>query len=99
MRSSACGSATREKGNLLFGIKVGGEANGAVYSENPNLRYVETTGDARAAYSDGVVGGTAWLFTRPEWEGVLDFLFIDEAGQVSLANAVITASWIMVRGH
>src|SRR5213075_3265827 len=29
--------------------------------------------------------------TRPEWEGVLDFLFIDEAGQVSLANAVAMA--------
>jgi uncharacterized protein len=88
---TACGDAAREKGNRLRGIKVGGESNGAVYSENPNLRYVETTGDARAAYSDGVVGGTAWLFTRPEWEGVLDFLFIDEAGQVSLANAVAMA--------
>ena len=43
------------------------------------------------AYSGGVVGGTAWLFTRPEWEGALDFLFIDEAGQVSLANAVAMA--------
>jgi uncharacterized protein len=38
-----------------------------------------------------VIGGTAWLFTLPEWEGTLDFLFIDEAGQVSLANAVAMA--------
>ncbi len=35
-----------------------------------------------------VVGGTAWVFARPELEGRFDYLFIDEAGQVPLANAV-----------
>ncbi|MEO8480453.1 MAG: TM0106 family RecB-like putative nuclease, partial [Gemmatimonadota bacterium] len=35
-----------------------------------------------------VLGGTAWLFSRGEMRGTLDYLFIDEAGQVSLANAV-----------
>jgi uncharacterized protein len=84
----ACGDAAREKGKHLSGIKVGGEATGPVFDENLNLRYIETTGDASPAYSGGIVGGTAWLFSRPEWEGALDFLFIDEAGQVSLANAV-----------
>ena len=88
---TACGDASREKGIRLSGIKVGGEASGPMFDQNPHLRYVETTGDARDAYSNGIVGGTAWLFTRPEWEGVLDFLFIDEAGQVSLANAVAMA--------
>lgn len=87
----ACGNAVRERGQHLSGIKVGGEAAGPVFSENLNLRYVETTAAASTAYSNGVVGGTAWLFARPEWEGVLDFLFIDEAGQVSLANAVAMA--------
>src|SRR6185369_1555249 len=58
---------------------------------NTDLQYVKDTGGARDAYIDGVACGTAWLFTRPEWEGVLDFLFIDEAGQVSLANAVAMA--------
>jgi predicted RecB family nuclease len=32
--------------------------------------------------------GTAWLFSRPEFDGALDYLFIDEAGQVSLADAL-----------
>jgi uncharacterized protein len=32
--------------------------------------------------------GTAWLFSREDWAGALDYLFIDEASQVSLANAV-----------
>jgi uncharacterized protein len=35
-----------------------------------------------------VIGGTAWLFARPEFDRSLDYLFIDEAGQVSLANVV-----------
>jgi len=35
-----------------------------------------------------VVGGTAWVFSRPELQGRFDYLFIDEAGQTSLANAV-----------
>ncbi len=35
-----------------------------------------------------VVGGTAWLFAREEMEDALDYLFVDEAGQVPLANAL-----------
>jgi uncharacterized protein len=35
-----------------------------------------------------LVGGTAWLFSREELAGRFDYLFIDEAGQFSLANAV-----------
>ncbi|MCF8506808.1 MAG: TM0106 family RecB-like putative nuclease, partial [Caulobacter sp.] len=35
-----------------------------------------------------LVAGTAWLFARPEFEGTVDYLFVDEAGQVSLANLV-----------
>lgn len=87
----ACGEAAKQSGTRLQGIKVGGEAEGPLYSANPSMRHVAGTNNARAAYTRGVVGGTAWLFTRPEWEGVLDFLFIDEAGQVSLANAVAMA--------
>jgi superfamily I DNA and/or RNA helicase len=35
-----------------------------------------------------VVGGTAWVFSRPELAGRFDYLFVDEAGQFSLANSV-----------
>ncbi len=87
----ACGEAARAVGRRLAGIKVGGEAEDPVFSSNPSLGYVNETGEAREAYTEGVVGGTAWLFTRLEWEGTLDFLFIDEAGQVALANAVAMA--------
>ena len=87
----ACGEAARQSGVTLQGIKVGSDAEGALFSVNPGLRHIEKTNEARGAYGDGVVGGTAWLFSRPEWEGALDFLFIDEAGQVPLANAVAMA--------
>jgi uncharacterized protein len=38
-----------------------------------------------------VVGGTAWLWADNIFEGVLDYLFVDEAGQMSLTN-VLTVS-------
>jgi predicted RecB family nuclease len=34
-----------------------------------------------------LLGGTGWLFSDPDLDRALDYLFIDEAGQVSLADA------------
>jgi uncharacterized protein len=48
-----------------------------------------------------VLGGTAWLWSRPEFAGAVDVLFIDEAGQMSLANALAVsqaASGIVLLG-
>lgn len=39
-----------------------------------------------------LLAGTAWLFARHELDSTLDYLFIDEAGQVSLADAVATGT-------
>jgi predicted RecB family nuclease len=44
--------------------------------------------DGLAAGRYDVAGGTSWLFARGEMEDRLDVLFVDEAGQVSLANVV-----------
>jgi predicted RecB family nuclease len=35
-----------------------------------------------------VVGGTSWLWTRPEYFEAVDALFIDEAGQMALADVM-----------
>ncbi len=35
-----------------------------------------------------VVGGTSWLWTRPEYFEAVDTLFIDEAGQLALADVM-----------
>lgn len=39
-----------------------------------------------------LIAGTAWLFSDPKLEQSLDYLFIDEAGQVSLANAIAVST-------
>jgi len=47
--------------------------------------------EACAALQSGnvnVLGGTAWLWARPEFERSVDVLFVDEAGQMSLANVL-----------
>ena len=53
----------------------------------------ETTSNQRplAALEAGeanVVGGTAWLWSREQYAGSVDVLFVDEAGQMSLANVL-----------
>ncbi len=48
--------------------------------------------DSKAApnhtHQSVVLGGTAWLFAREDLQQKLDYLFVDEAGQMSLANAI-----------
>ncbi len=39
-----------------------------------------------------LVAGTAWLFAREALDGTLDYLVVDEAGQVPLANALAGAT-------
>ena len=47
-----------------------------------------TSNDDHVLAQADVVGGTAFFFSRPEFEQTLDWLFVDEAGQVGLANMV-----------
>ncbi len=35
-----------------------------------------------------LIGGTSWLFAREDLDQSLDYLFVDEAGQVAIANIV-----------
>jgi superfamily I DNA and/or RNA helicase len=44
--------------------------------------------DALAQGEAQVAAGTAWLWARSEMSGSVDVLFIDEAGQMSLANVL-----------
>ena len=47
-----------------------------------------TRNNDEAAGGGHVVGGTAWFFARDENIQAFDWLFVDEAGQVGLANMV-----------
>ena len=44
--------------------------------------------DRPASGSANLVGGTAWLWSREDMAGAVDVLVVDEAGQISLANAL-----------
>jgi uncharacterized protein len=44
--------------------------------------------EACEAGDAALLAGTSWLFSREKMDGQLDYLFIDEAGQVSLADAI-----------
>jgi uncharacterized protein len=62
-------------------------------SKNPNPAIRETTAnppvlDALQSGEAKLGAGTAWLWARAEFEGSLDVLFVDEAGQMSLADAL-----------
>lgn len=53
---------------------------GVVIEKNPNL--------ADFVQDACVIGTTAWGFSRDDMSAQLDYLFIDEAGQVSVANLI-----------
>lgn len=70
--------------NLELAHKVGGNNDGYPDSFEGITRI--TSNDDPALFSASVVGGTAFFFSRPEFVQTFDWLFVDEAGQVSLAN-------------
>ena len=70
----------------LQGIKAGGDGNDPIFTKCPGLVHVAVSGDAASQFSTGLIAGTAWLFARDDMVDKLDYLFVDEAGQVSLAN-------------
>lgn len=66
--------------------------------EEPNtggaVTEVEDNGEALRLLQDGtanVLGGTAWLWARDDFAEAVDVLFVDEAGQMSLANVLAVA--------
>ncbi len=61
-----------------------GEAPSVVEELTGNDEPLARLGDGSAA----VVGGTAWFWARPDAKHCVDVLFIDEAGQLSLATAL-----------
>lgn len=75
-------------GPQIRATKVGGADDDPVLMEFPQIAHVAGAKDAAGAYPGQVVGGTAWFFSVAGMADQLDYLFVDEAGQVSLANLV-----------
>jgi AAA domain/RNase_H superfamily len=62
---------------------------------HPSVKVTTDNAEVIAALHAGtatVAAGTAWLWSREDTAGVVDVLFVDEAGQVSLANVLASAS-------
>ncbi len=75
----------RERG---VAVRIGQRSSELTF---PSALHLKDNGAARNALADGVVdvvGGTTWLWSREEMARALDVLFIDEAGQMSLADAL-----------
>jgi uncharacterized protein len=75
--------AAAEAGVQFRGLKRGD--SGETRYEGP---FIETAKDGFTDPEVGLIAGTAWLLAREELDQTLDYLFIDEAGQVSLADAL-----------
>ena len=59
--------------------------------EGSPVQELDTNDKALEALQSGdanVLGGTSWLWARPDFIDTVDVLFVDEAGQMSLANVL-----------
>ena len=75
-------------GEPFAGLKSCGADGSNSYESERGL--IESSNEIAdfAGGSYNLVAGTAWLFCREEMDDTLDYLFIDEAGQISLADAL-----------
>jgi uncharacterized protein len=63
-------------------------------TSDPRIARLATNEAVRSALASGgvdVVGGTSWLWARADMEGSVGVLFVDEAGQSSLATVCAVA--------
>ena len=104
-RVGITGTSHKVIGNLLAAVLEAADEETVdvrAIQHNPSgdvvddARVTKATGadDVRARLADGranVAAGTAWLWTSPKVAESVDVLFVDEAGQISLANVVAMA--------
>src|SRR5690606_9829461 len=70
---------------------LGHKCDGVADEEQQGVREFKDNAGAYKALAGGevqVLGGTAWLWARDEFASAVDVLFVDEAGQMALANVV-----------
>lgn len=80
-------ACAERSGGAIASVKIGGDEAAARAIAGCHFE------DQTKAAADwlgrvSLIGGTAWCFSRPELAGRLDYLFVDEASQVSLAKVV-----------
>ena len=82
--------AAAEKGVIFKGLKkCTDRTEETQYLGSSSIANSSRTEDFGApAAAVRLLAGTAWLFAREEMDATLDYLFLDEAGQISLADAL-----------
>ncbi len=81
--------AAREEGRSLRIVQKAGEDDAAHHVAGVEVVGGNADVDARlAAGTVDVVAGTSWLLARPELDGRLGLLVVDEAGQLALATVL-----------
>jgi uncharacterized protein len=73
---------------VFAGAKVGTDGSAELKFTNPCIEVMERNKAIKALDELQLIGATAWFFSDPALANQLDYLFIDEAGQVCLANVL-----------
>ena len=81
-------AAARCSQSIALGHKPEKDDKGASGSTVATLKGNDDVIRALASGAAKVVGGTSWLWARNDLRSALDVLFVDEAGQMSLANVL-----------
>ncbi|HEV2035302.1 MAG TPA: TM0106 family RecB-like putative nuclease [Candidatus Dormibacteraeota bacterium] len=83
--------ASREEGRM---VRVTQKCEEHEFCGDPGIGRTSDNGEVLAALAFGsvdVVGGTPWLWSRQQFQACVNTLFVDEAGQMSLANVLSVA--------
>lgn len=83
---AAVEEAAAQTGQRYHGIKKSSDEKQYLEGAQNITNTLDNAQAEAAGYQ--LVAGTAWLFARPAFDQRFDYLFVDEAGQVSLANIV-----------
>src|SRR5207249_95355 len=81
----------RAAAQMALQVRAIQKSNDGDECNDPAVTQTKDNGAVLAALTTGtaqVAAGTAWLWARPEMAGSVDVLLVDEAGQMSLANAL-----------
>ena len=84
-------AATKEGVSVRVAQRVSEDGQGL---DRPGVLVTKDADVVRLGLANGtldVVGGTSWLWASDKSDQVLDVLFVDEAGQVALANVLAMA--------
>lgn len=84
-------NAAREAGTTIRAVQKSDDEDGL---NDAFVRVVDGNDDVVRALDNGeadIVAGTAWLWAREDMVGSVHVLFVDEAGQMALANVLAAA--------